>query len=219
MTHSQNPIWKLLVGTVLVSVVLSAVMGYFLFGSSGQSQQSQHTSGTVENYPTWYVNGIRQGTMGLFHIPVQTVIGAGSNDATWLNNTGKTVYIDYGQTMTTGVASSSFKIYVFATSTATISPAHYSTAIGYDATSTPLINGITIATSTFATTTNSTMAAAKGVGNGTIVVPSGWYVHTYLQAVDAPGCGGTGACEQSTSTNRGIGTITTWLTVLYPSTQ
>src|SRR3990167_10854124 len=129
-------------------------------------------------------------------------MSAGDDEDSWQNLTNDTVYAKYGAVTTSGTASSSYRIFMVATSAASIPTTHDFTAIPLS--NNNLISGQVWATSTPATTTNSITAA----GNDTVVIPDKWYLITYYQAVDLAACGAT-ICEPATSTNNGWG-IVTW---------
>lgn len=129
----------------------------------------------------------------------------------WQNTTGATVYVDSGLYGTTGTASSTFNVSMFATTT---SPTVLAARYDYTAL-TEAINGTAsflslshaIATSTVATTTNSQMELKMGRGNGVIAVPNNGYLITYLQQLPLGGGGATcngASCEAATSSMRGF---------------
>lgn len=122
------------------------------------------------------------------------------------NTFGKDVYADYGEAnvITGQTASSSYKLYLIATTSSSIGAwADVTTARLLNTHKAALIDGVEIATSTTATTTSSTYALDSGKGNGTVLVPDGSYVFGFLQAVDLMACADA-ACEPATSTNRGF---------------
>ena len=140
-------------------------------------------------------------------------ISAGTSIKSVRNNTGSTIWVDLTtQGWTSGTASSSYRIYIFATTTS----ASEITRV-YDFTAfTEALNGPntfliaqTYATSTTATTTNNITNFHSGeIGNPVIEVASGDFVHTFIQVGDLT-CelGGAvlpGGCENATSTNRGF---------------
>ena len=130
----------------------------------------------------------------------------GSEEVLMFRNTfGKDVYAYYGESdvITGETASSSYKVYLFATTSPSIAAwANVTTAVVTTGKSS-LINGVTLATSTTATTTSSTYALDSGKGNGTVLVPDGSYFFGFIQAVDLMACADT-ACEPATSTARGF---------------
>lgn len=151
-----------------------------------------------------FLDGIKPGDVNLKE--VAKVLPAGSTSVPlYTNRTGQDVFVEYGSAdvITGETASSTFKAYVFATSsssTAVPAWADFGTlAEGKRA----LINGVTLATSTTATTTSSTYAAQANLGNGSILVPDGSTVFGYIQQTFATKCTGS-LCETATSTNRGF---------------
>ncbi len=132
----------------------------------------------------------------------------------------KRVVIDYAELDTQGAASSTFRFYIVATSSATIPASHdyhaIDTQTDIDATSTLL--SIRISTSTAA-------SASRRITVASSTMPTYWeqnnYIHGFLQVLDTDGAttatcartgqnlnqqqgDGQGACEAATSTNRGI---------------
>lgn len=162
-------------------------------------------SGAIQAIPPILTNGMTVGEVRENWLPIQT-IGSGSNQNVVVNRTGRTLYIDFAQVELianaagTQVASSTFRVRMFATSTETIGTSQNYTAPVQDKYS--LVVG-TWSTSTAATSTNSIGSVPLG-GQGVIQLPPDWSLVTYLQAVDAAGCAGTGKCEAATSTKRGF---------------
>ncbi len=170
---------------------------------------------------------------------ISKTIGVGSNSVSWTNNTSKTIYADYGQMgFPSGTASSSYTFWLFATSTNSIATHNYdvfTTGNSGTASTTFLIRGFVVATSTMATkyassTVDSTMEAARlaktpptdnqgGLG-GHLVIPAGWTVFGVVLngsgASFAPlaTCNGA-SCETATSTNRGFQTVNVRFRLLF----
>lgn len=137
---------------------------------------------------------------------VQSKIEPGVDEvALYTNRTGQDVYADFGTAdiITGETASTTFKVSIFATtssSTAVPTWANFGTlAEGKRA----LIGGVILATSTTATSTNSTLAAVSGIGAGSVVIPDGSTLFGYMQQTYANQCTGS-VCETATSTNRGF---------------
>ena len=126
------------------------------------------------------------------------------------NQTGKDQFSDIGQVVipTGSIASSTSKFYILSTTTASVgSWADFGTVSLLKGS---FINGMTVATSSTASTTSSILAASKGQGNGSIVIPDGGYLIGYLQQnIDTiTGCRGVvGLCEAATSTKRGFNPV------------
>lgn len=211
-------------GLAIVGVILGALalcVGIAAFSSitpaidTGAADQ-QLTGGAtnvghVETISWGFPKGIVLGPNLLAEVNYdQIALAPGQNDVTWTNNGSRTAYVDLANLVTTGVASSTFKAYAYASTTSAIAPQHWNTALSFggtgNSTSTQLFN-LSLATSTAATSTNSIIQAATGRGLGVIAVPSGWRLHLTLQAVDSIACQVAKSCEMATSTNRGINTL------------
>src|SRR3990167_6494717 len=127
---------------------------------------------------------------------IDGTIAAGTDYSYWKNTTGAIVYADYGIFgMETGVASSTFNLIMFATSTL---PEVAQWNADIIATSTILVSQTTYATSTAATSTNSYIAR----GNGTVKIFPNQFLVSHMRHTGP--CGVNGLCEQATSTNRGF---------------
>lgn len=137
-------------------------------------------------------------------------IGAGTSTAYYKNTTPGRVTVDFLAMQSTGTASSSYKIYAFATTTTNPPTQHLYT----NPTATwnrSLLAGILIATSTAATSTNSVKLANYTNTNsaGTIDLEVGESLQFFLlnssgvANVPLPTCNGD-SCEAATSTNRGF---------------
>lgn len=162
----------------------------------------------VENIPWGFKEGVIFGPSLQAREQIrQLSLAVGQNDAVWTNANAQTVYVNLAQITTTGVASSTLRVTVFATSTSSIPNSMWNTAPAFSASSTALFR-LSYATSTAATTTNSVMAAVSGKGDGLIAVLPGASLHLYLQTVDSIACQVAKQCEFATSTNRGIRTVT-----------
>ena len=192
----NNNIWK---GVAVVALVVGILA--LLTPASAPQQPAgggQSLGGTydVQNVAPQMTGGIDFGMLPV-HVNWQgDKIGPKQNQASWRNTSGQTVYLDYAEVSTDGTASSSYKFYVYASSTK-VSTAYDFTAPG--SAGKVAINGFTIATSSAATTTTN---VANGAGQ-TVQVPNGSYVNIVMQSVNGSGCNGT-TCETATSTNRGF---------------
>ncbi len=159
-----------------------------LGGFSGGATQgvTANTNGVGTGYD--YALVTRAGTIPL-----------GSNQGAWCNSgakgVGKTVYVDLARITTSATASSTMKVYVATSTSATI-------ASDFNAPFGTLINNFPIATSSLATTTGST--DYRRTGFGIIAVPVGQCVVTQIQAAAATCPTTGGSCESATSTNRGF---------------
>lgn len=129
---------------------------------------------------------------------VTGTIPAGSNQASFRNTTGKTVYVDQVIVRTTGTASTTQRISVGSGSSATIADFTLPT---YALSS--LLNYV-LATSSAATTTSSVHGAGATDRAGVIAVADGDYINIALTQTFVQGnCSGS-VCETATSTNRGF---------------
>lgn len=143
----------------------------------------------------------------------------GLNYVTWQNTTGATTTV-FGsvEQIQSGMASSTFKLAMFSTSSASLAGSQGTTNVVphaspfWSATSSSMLMGyFNVATGTQATTTDWYVSK----GNYAVQVPPNWYVMGVLQNVDV-GCVTTGTstapsqpniCEGATSTARGIDPI------------
>lgn len=186
----------------IVSILVAVVALSTVRTDTSVSSELGGISGPVINNPYAFANGVGIGNDGFVFNAEELTIGRGEDQKVWTNKLGRDVFVTYGQFTTDGTASSTYRLYAIATSSTSIPDSHDFTALV--ATSSALIDGVSLATSTSATTTNSVLSAVQNKGQGTIKVPAGWSLISFLQAVDVPACGGTGACEEATSTNRGF---------------
>lgn len=167
-------------------------------------------SGPVQNVPWNFTQGAGLGGPSVTFTQ-GGVIPLGSNQASWRNLTGRTVYIDLAAISVIASSSSTFSaaniwasstsaIYAYASTTAPRTLYDF-TAPAVNATSTLLISNFALATSSTATTTSS---YDKNLGGKVVQVPNGGYV-VFLQQAQSVSCPTTaGACESATSTNRGF---------------
>lgn len=136
---------------------------------------------------------------------------ATSSVKVYCNTTGNDVVADYGEAIipTGSTASSTSNVSLIATTSTSIPTwVDFGTLTeGKRA----LLQGIVIATSTTATTTNSVLASAQGKSAGATLIPTGSCIFGVLQQ-NTTLCGTQGnasgaACESATSTNRGFNPI------------
>lgn len=126
-------------------------------------------------------------------------IEAKTNTATWRGVPGQTAYVDYVETSTDGTASSSYKIYAVATTSAIRTL--YDFVAPTSTEGKMAINNFVIATSSIATTTT---AFDKAPAGKTIRVPDGYQLNFYLVNADSGCAAQAGFCEAATSSNRGF---------------
>lgn len=141
---------------------------------------------------------------------VKTLESGQNQVVLYRNTTGRDQWVTYGDTTieSADTASSTFKAYIFATTTSSVGVwADFGTIASLKG---DLLRGVLIATSSTATTSSSVLAVTTGRGNGAILVPDGAYVIAYWQQnIDTiTGCrGAVGLCEAATSTRRGADPI------------
>lgn len=122
-------------------------------------------------------------------------IGARSNQASFRNTTGRTIYVDLAEMVTTGTASSTYQFFVATSTTATRSD-------NFTDPFSTLIDAFTLATSTTVRAVNSIKDAGTN-GRSVIPVTDGQYVLLTFQQTYNNTCNGS-LCETATSTNRGF---------------
>lgn len=205
MNSTQKKVLIWLVVAVAVVVLLISVFdkksGVPVDQSTGLSQTN------IGEFPEGVKNG------DLFERWFTKTLPPGTNSvALFTNRTGRDVVAVLGSAdiLTGQTASSTSNVSLFATTSTSIATVQDFTAL----TGTPLknflINSVTIATSSTATTTSSIYAVAVAKGNGMVVVPDGSTVWGYLQqntTLAATSCVSLGLCESATSTNRGFNPV------------
>lgn len=189
--------------------------------SSATSPQEALGAGDVQNTAWTFTQGLNFGSQGAgvnnnwVNGKQASTDGGFSAFAYWKNTTGKTVYIDNLDVATDGVASSTYKLYAYATSTASTTSAtgvagtyartlYDFTAPANNGTTRLIIDGALISTSSVATTTSN---LDKAYAPRVTLVPNNSYVFIQLQPnpSTAGGCSGLpGLCESATSTKRGF---------------
>lgn len=148
----------------------------------------------VEQYPSYFVNGINIGQG--YENSIDLTMATGTNQAYWKNNTNNTVYVWRFIGTQTGTASSTLVVNVGTSTTATV------TDSATPLTTPQLIDTYTIATSTTGRTFNSWKNAGT---NGQYVIPvlPNNYLIATLENPYRQDCSTTTNCESATSTNRG----------------
>lgn len=160
-------------------------------------------AGDVRNPGETFPNGVSFGKPQSIDVNwAADKIPAKSNFAFWKNTTGQKVWVDYAEISTDGTASSTYKIFGFATSTAYNAALYDFTAPAMNATTWIAISSFQFATSSAATTTTNIDRAAAGK---TVPVANGSYFIFNLMNVDS-GCASqsSGVCETATSSKRGF---------------
>lgn len=193
----MNKILGTIVGLV---VVIAAVVGIVAVKSHNVVAP---TGGNVLNSPDGFINGAEFGTLPVTVNYAGGKISAKTNVAFWKNTTATTQYVDYAAVATDGTASSTFRIYAYATSTAPRTLYDFVAPAQANANSTQLlINNFLFATTSAATTTTN---FDKALAGKTVAVPVGSYVIIQMLNQDT-GCAsqGSGVCETATSSRRGF---------------
>lgn len=205
---------KLAAVALIAGVAAGLVVGWLVNNQSGplggtRFPNSGLAVGTTTNPGTGDIIVEDEARLGDLQIQgIKLQLASAVRIAYWQNTTGTTVHIPIADGgFTSGTASSSFALSLFATSSApSVIQAHDYTALvdNFD------INGFLIrkvyATSTTATTTNSIMGLLDRQGNGLVDVANNGYVYLFLQRGDTA-CGidptKLKGCENASSTNRG----------------
>ena len=205
-------------GVALVALVI-AIGGYY-FPQVSQVVQKPLGAllgpGGETNYSTVGVSVIKLGSncndsfssaTCISFSAASTTMVAGTSTAFILNDSGQTLYVTDAQVVTTGTASSTFRIDIATTSAQTFTANNNLTAPSFAG----ILKNFTFATSSLATTTRLTLNALGGGprnDNGSALIPwaNNTYVGIILTAVDKAGCpaAASGACEAATSTARGF---------------
>lgn len=206
---------KSIVTAIVIGIAL--IVSSVVVGTSFPSQPASDRVATVENDTDLagqraglqeFINGIYLGNKDSHageNVEWYTnSIPVGSDSVKlFTNDTGKTLFADFGAfENSSGTASSSYKVNLFATTSTSVPASHWDVAVV--ATSTGLLRNITIATSTTATTTNSVQAAALGAGNGGVIIPPNWSVFGFIQPFNAIAGVVAGQGEFATSSLRGF---------------
>lgn len=182
---------------VAIVIVIAAIASYEPSSVTPQNgTKDTGGSGTQHNTPESFNSGVDFGD-GYITFSKSGVIAAGSNQASWRNTTGRTVFVKPENTeigYTSGTASSSLLFFVATSTGATLSN-NYAHPGG----SVFGIDGATVATSTPSPRWfNGTTTTSGAV----IPVLDGAYLNFQVQEKFA--CKTVGVCETATSTNRGI---------------
>lgn len=209
---------KLIVPICLVlAVALSAFFSGRTLGRivSENKVSGQYNSNGV-NAPSLSTTGLVKSN-GLTNFQKVVTIPKGENYFFFTNNTKDTIWFDDAKVITAGTASSSVKIFVYATSTNSLLGREHFTNPTVTAVD-QLLNGVLISTSTAATSTSpfteSLQASPKT--KGIVGLTAGRSMLMWIQnasgASGAPATVCNGAtCESATSTRLGIGPVTIFL--------
>lgn len=210
-------------------IALALVLGAFgtlaYVGVSPFVQVAQKVGSTVQDNTPWFTNGYKVGNSNALFNSASLTLVNGTDQASWLNNTGQPVVVDATHLITnaatnSATASTTYQISVGATSTATI--VETNTTGWITSTLTPLaITNFYLATSSKVSQAagnllfkiqadNFSFHASSTAGlndTANIVVPAGWYLFAKIDSNCAYAQAGI-TCELATSTNRGFTTIT-----------
>jgi hypothetical protein len=194
---------SLIAGIALVVAVLALVLVVLLALHSGKSLGGER-AGLQE-----FIDGIKSGDLPSKYVSKKLEPQQNSVKL-YCNTSGRDVIADYGSVVipTGETASSSANVSLFASSSPSIPATQDFAALAEGRRA--LIQTVGIATSTTASTTNSTLAAVQAKGNGAVLVANNSCLYGYLQQ-NTTGCSIAGAaagvCETATSTNRGTNPI------------
>ena len=195
---------------ILVTVVVAALVSVGFYTLAPRQAATLGTSINNVQQVIWgFTKGVslegasKTGTGSNVVFSKSGTILAGQNQDGWTNDTGRTVYFDYGDAINTGTASSSFRISVVATSSASISPSMALTAPIANPAGGLLIDNVLLATSSPANFVINSDINAGTQASGTVPVLSGQRIIFFLRQNSAHFCTGS-ICETATSTNRGF---------------
>ena|SRR3990167_4171882 len=136
----------------------------------------------------------------------QFILGGGVTSDVWTNRTGTDVFVNYGSLMTSGTASTTYRVFMFATTSTSVASTNDFTLISA-ALNTDIIRAWALATSTTATSTDTHYAIKDGRSDGSPTrIRNGESVIVYLQSTFFGPCSGS-VCETATSSNRGFNII------------
>lgn len=197
MTKTNHQKGNVLVGVAVVVGLLALGMSVMAYRATPAAPTANDNVGTIRNVPDVYSEGVQIGTDILK--TVKLTVGAGDDQVSLRNTTGRTWYVSDGETgFTSGTASSTFRMSIVSTTTSPIADGRdYSAA-------TPLAGNNLLMTGLFATSTTATTSNSfKATGTGLVKVADGDYLICYVNRDTACVTNG-GYCEQATSTNRGV---------------
>ena len=208
---------KPIITSVVTALVVSlAVIGMFLKGAD--QTPAPELSGTVSDLDQSVGNLTASGLVssnGVTFFQKVITLTSGDNYESWLNQIGQTLYVTDATIITGATASSSSKLYLYATtSPAVLRSGEHFTAPTVDVTN-RILSGVLLATSSAATTTSSINEAAYNVlssnlTNGVVPVANGERILLWLQNATASGGVPAGrcsfnatasSCDAATSTN------------------
>ena len=202
-------------GTVLGVVAVAIALGAFFFSvlSGPTSAPTNKTVGGERAGLQEFFDGVKSGDIASRWYSAK--IGPLANNVkVYCNTSGHDTVATYGAiTIPTGdTASSTLNMSLFATSSSNTSVPSTQDFTAIAEGKRAIMQNVQIATSTTASTTDSMLAAAMKVGNGSVLVPSDSCVFAYLQQ-DIAKCSIAGAaaspavCGTATSSDRGFNPI------------
>ncbi len=187
-------------GLVIATLVIIAA-GLFVLHHDGHesTQFGGNSGGPTFNAGANFPVGLTLGTGNRYLNRGVISLAKGRNQIAWKNVSGRTVYVNLGDAEMAGTASTTFKLWVGTSTTATVADTFNYSAPFYA----QFINGATVATATPAG------VVADNIGNHASGTPGAIAVaaNQYLLMV-ASACAGGSTCESATSTNRGWTTMT-----------
>lgn len=210
---------KGLLGGLGLLLVVLALLTYSLRGDLKALTQGLQVSLTRSLSGLTNYDELAPGDMALKYQALS--LGSGATTTTYTNRSPSTEFVTLGSWSTSGTASSSFTVALFASSSPTITSTHSMVRLVLNgngfASSTRIIDTITLATGTRSTATSS---LSNRLSDGMVEVKKGQSIHLTIQKGDftcdsIPTANG---CESASSTNRGFN-ISAFLELLSTSTQ
>lgn len=209
---TQNSRFHAAAGVVIGSIAL--LLSLFAMGLAFNAGSSQNAGGQVENFPSFFPNGIHLGLMANYsNVESSAVIELaksggtngtllGSNVGIWTNNTGRVVHVKTGGTIwTDGTASSSMNFFI-GTSTVTTVTDCFTINCTPTVGATPWSYFKNVGTVYQGMLATGTPASVAGTATTSIDVPVGANLEFVMESAVA--CTAVGSCETATSSNRGF---------------
>ncbi len=192
---------SIVIGTLVAAVVIAAfVLGFVL------NKPSKNVAGERGGLQEFH-DGVKAGDLNRFSVYKEMEV-LNNEVKLWTNDTGFDAYVS-GSILTDSddIASSTFNISVFATTSSSVGTWADFGTLTEGARS--LIDALTFATSSVASasTTSSVYAEVQAKGHAEILVPNGSSLFGFMKQNTTSGsiaCAKAGACETATSSNRGI---------------
>lgn len=191
----------------LIALVTAAV-GHNQSAAPVPADQNAGGVYNVNNVAPTFTDGIDLGNQAVRLSWEGGTIGSKLTSSFWRNTKSATATVDYVEMRTSGIASSTFKLWAFATSTLASETMAFKnnntfTNINAAALGSLLINGKQIATTSAATTTSSDDNGVPQAGSS-YMVPPGGYLDFLITGCTAGYQGGTANCDTASSSNRGF---------------